>query len=375
MPVDKLRLIDDAAQTIALCAHHQKGIFDDILTVSKLDSSLLTILPEKVRPSDVMQKALKMYDQETKRSDIKTSVEFKSSFKKHIPEFVMLDPNRLLQVIINLLTNAIKFTRSSEERHITISLEASISEPNGEDCHIDYMPHTPKKLTSPLTTPNLEQEDSFSAAFQSLHAGQDLYLHFTVQDSGCGLSEEEMKLLFKRFSQPKTYKQYGGSGLGLYLSKELVELQGGRIGVRSHETVGTSFAFYIKCRRCEDMPNPVPTPQDSPEASPLRSPSAVNRHRPRMSRTEPFDAKELALIRNQAAAGNMHVLVVEDNLINQKVMAKQLRNLGCTVFVANHGLDALEVLSSSSVYTTQEADGDTPRTPLDIVLMDIEMRE
>ena len=151
VPTEKLQLIEDAAQTIALCAHHQKGIFDDILTVSKLDSQLLTIMPEKVRPVEVVQRALKMYEQEAKRSDIVTSIDVQDTYGEHVFDFVMLDPNRLLQVIINLLTNAIKHTRSCKERSIKILVGASSTAPSDDVCNIDFMPITPRKAGSPMT--------------------------------------------------------------------------------------------------------------------------------------------------------------------------------------------------------------------------------
>lgn len=81
--------------------------------------------------------------------------------------------------------------------------------------------------------------------------GEDLYLQFDVCDTGKGLTAEEMSNLLRRFSQAsaKTYSQYGGSGLGLFISRELTELQGGQIGVYSVAGQGSTFAFYIKVRR------------------------------------------------------------------------------------------------------------------------------
>jgi hypothetical protein len=81
--------------------------------------------------------------------------------------------------------------------------------------------------------------------------GEIVFLEFSVDDTGRGLTIDEKKILFRRFSQaPKTHVNYGGSGLGLFISRELVELQGGQIGVASagkHE--GSSFSFYVKARR------------------------------------------------------------------------------------------------------------------------------
>ncbi|THX85271.1 hypothetical protein D6D03_05103 [Aureobasidium pullulans] len=358
----QFKLLEDAAQTIFLCAQHQSGIFNDILTVSKLDSQLLTIMPEKVRPTDVVQKALKMYEQEARRSDINASMVVQDTYSYHITGFVMVDPNRLLQVIINLLTNAIKHTRSCRERSIVISLGASTSEPDGlASNQVAYMPQTPRKLNSPLTP--APEEDHFSAAFNDTCSGEEIFLHVTVQDTGCGLSESEMNLLFKRFSQPKTYGQYGSSGLGLFLSKELIELQSGRIGVSSMEDVGTSFSFYIKCRTAVEEPGLMTLIPTLVPSSPR-----IKGHRPRMSRTEAFDDKDLGFLRQPSPVRNLHVLVVEDNPLNQRLCAKQLRNQGCTVHTADHGLDALEFLSKTNIASSSPS-----ALKLDIILLDIEM--
>jgi signal transduction histidine kinase/CheY-like chemotaxis protein len=354
----QLGALEEAAHTITLCAQHQNGIFNDILTVSKLDSQLVTIMPEKVRPVDIVQRALKMYGREAKRSGVATFVDIQDSYARYISEFVMVDPNRLLQIIINLLSNAINHTRSCKERSVIISLGASTSEPDDTFSQNGFMPPIPRKMSSPFSlTP---EQDLFSTAFQSSCAGEEVYLQISVQDTGCGLSENEMSLLFRRFSQPKTYGQYNGSGLGLFLSKELIELQAGRIGVSSTEGVGTTFSFYVKCRR------PIEDATLAPSLAP-RSPR-IKGHESRMSRTEAFDDKDLALIRNPSPVRNLHVLVVEDNPLNQRLVAKQLRNQGCTVHTADHGLDALTFLTQ----TTLNSNSPTG-TKLDIVLLDIEM--
>jgi signal transduction histidine kinase/CheY-like chemotaxis protein len=358
MDSSQLKAVEEAAHTIALCAQHQSGIFNDILTVSKLDSQLVTIMPEKVRPVDIVQRALRMQGQEAKRSGIATFMDIQDSYAKYISGSVMVDPNRLLQIIINLLTNAIKHTKSCRERSIIISLGASPTEPDDAWSQNGFMPPIPRKLSSP--SPLVPDQDQFSAAFQSSCAGEDVYLQIAVQDTGCGLSENEMSLLFKRFSQPKTLGQYSGAGLGLYLSKELIELQAGRIGVSSTEGVGTTFSFYIKCRK--HVEDAALTPSITP-----RSPR-IKGHRPRISRTEAFGDKDLSFTRTPSPIRNLHVLVVEDNPLNQRLVAKQLRNQGCTVHTADHGLDALTFLSQTNIASSSPSG-----TKLDIVLLDIEM--
>ena len=97
----------DAAQTIALCAQHQKRIVDDILTLSKLDSALLMVTPVDVQPLAVVQRALKMFEGELSNADIQLKFIVDPSFKAHNIDWIKCDPSRVLQVLINLTTNAI----------------------------------------------------------------------------------------------------------------------------------------------------------------------------------------------------------------------------------------------------------------------------
>ena len=98
----------DAAKTILHCSIHQKRIVDDILTLSKLDSDLLPISPVNVRLIDVVQDALSMFQVEIKNAGIQLDLETEKSYQDLCVDRVYVDPSRLTQVFINLLTNASK---------------------------------------------------------------------------------------------------------------------------------------------------------------------------------------------------------------------------------------------------------------------------
>lgn len=228
----------DAAETVQLCATHMKGIVDDILTISKIDSNLLTITPSPIRPVKTLQQALKMFVGECGANNIELNTHIEPSIEALKVDVVMLDPSRLLQVLINLLTNSIKFTKAERERRIDVYVGASLVPPKTEEVpHFHYFPT--KRGVVDVT------------ASKEFGTGELIYLRFRVSDTGCGLDESEQKNLFTRFSQasPRTHVQYGGSGLGLFISRQLTELQGGEIGVASTAGVGSTFAFYLKGRR------------------------------------------------------------------------------------------------------------------------------
>lgn len=237
---EKLAIID-AAKTIVLCAQHQKTIVDDILTLSKLDSNLVVLAPDICQVPPILQKGLKIFDSQLKSAQIESSIEIHDSFLDLGVDYIMLDSGRVLQIIINLLGNAVKFVSHSPIRRITLGLAASKTAPRGEQSGTTFL--VPRKRSNTATVPSLDlplRDDD-----------QDIFIEFSVEDTGPGMTEDEMSNLFYRFAQasPKTYKKYGGSGLGLYISRQLTELHGGQIGLRSEPGSGSTFAFYIKAKR------------------------------------------------------------------------------------------------------------------------------
>ncbi|KAI1527835.1 BaeS Signal transduction histidine kinase [Pyrenophora tritici-repentis] len=357
----------DAAQTIALCAQHQKRIVDDVLTLSKLDSAMLMVTPVDTQPLQVVQRALKMFEGEVQTAGIQMEFVLTDSFTRLGVDWVKIDPSRVLQVLINLTTNAIKFTTTEETRTIKVVLSASRERPSAsKNPTVSYFPMRAKR-TDQTCGPDWGD-------------GEEIFLEFAVQDTGRGLSPEEKKLLFQRFSQasPRTHVQYGGSGLGLFISRELTELQGGEIGVSSEAGKGSTFAFYVKCRRSSE-------PQEPLEVLPVATLSRkVSNAKDRGGTTlsVPSKVKDFATLNNKSGAASkpklkkreLKVLIVEDNLVNQKVLQRQLHNQGIQTIVANHGGEALDALKLSTFWASPSPTA-SPSSPTDIsvVLMDKEM--
>lgn len=301
-----------------------------------------------------------MHEGELQAADIQMKFVVDQSFRDLDLDWVRFDPSRVLQVLINLTTNAIKFTGTESRRTITVTISASKERPSDRaDAPVQYFP-TRKKSQGTMTDKDWGD-------------GEKLYIHFAVRDTGRGLSPEEKKLLFIRFSQasPRTHVQYGGSGLGLFISRELTELQGGEIGVESEAGQGSTFAFYVAARR---------STQPAETIDGAIGLKRIAGHNPRSRSVPSSAALKGSSSRNQQAADHApgeqkavvkKVLIVEDNLVNQKVLQKQLKNIGTEVHVANHGGEALEKLMQSTYWRDGNTTGE--RIELGVVLMDQEM--
>jgi CheY-like chemotaxis protein len=316
-----------------------------------------------------------MFEGELDSNDIAMEFRMEKSYLDLGVDWVKLDPSRLLQVLINLTTNAIKFTHGQDERTIILSISASTERPGSKDSHVSYFPSRSKRKD--LFTEDPEWGN-----------GEELYLHFAVQDTGRGLDEREKSLLFQRFSQasPRTHVQYGGSGLGLFISRELTELQGGEIGVSSERGVGSTFAFFVKARKIDGITVDTPIAATINSLKRHSSNSAVtldsrkNSSWKTVHRSNTTAQKKIPrsvippsspspLWSSSLDRGKLKVLIVEDNLVNQRVLQKQLTNLGFMTELANHGGEALDYLKTSTFWSGQEKDG----VELAVILMDLEM--
>ncbi|MGL4595788.1 MAG: response regulator [Thermoguttaceae bacterium] len=187
-------------------------IINDILDISKIEAGKLGIEAIPFALSETLREVVDVIS--VKASE--KNVDVKLEVDELVPDSLLGDPLRLRQVLLNLASNAVKFTDVGE---ITIGVE------------IDTQENTQK---------NAQESAELSVA-------QEVRLLFTVKDSGIGMTPEQLQKLFQSFSQAdgSTTRKYGGTGLGLVISKNLVELMGGSIDVTSTFGQGTSFSFVL----------------------------------------------------------------------------------------------------------------------------------
>ncbi len=259
------------------------NILDDILDYAKLNARELQLKPRTFELQKLIRDVLLVY----KANADTHGIELSATICESIPETIVADNLRLKQILSNLTSNAIKFTDAGE---VSVTIRSH------------------KK------------------------AGRDQLL-FAVRDSGIGISESAGATLFTPFRQidSEQPRQHSGTGLGLVISKNLVELMGGRIWFESQPGIGTTFYFTIDYR--------LPEADEDALVS-------------RKLLTQPEVAP-------QSHGGRKRVLLVEDNRVNQKVARLTLEQFGCEVTIANNGREAVELAVGPIAF--------------DLILMDVNM--
>ena len=379
----------EAAKTILTCAAHQKRVIEDVLILNRLEHTKLSITPVPVDVPKLLKDISSLFQVELDADGMHLTILQDPSFEPYVTSLFCCDPSRLTQIFMNLISNALKFTRDRPLRNIAIRYGAALEPPGQETASM-----TSERLDWSLVS---KERRDLTVDPEWGH-GEPVHLQFSVQDTGPGLEAIEVQRLFNRFSQAnaKTHITYGGAGLGLFISRELTEMQGGKIGVASTPGIGTTIAFYVKTRRSvESISTRVPlyTASSSNDASGLArvpvvprsatSPTplgvTLHRHKTSLQTKEPPPQNQNTGIPPQEV---IRLLLVEDNLVNQKILCKQLRRAGCEVYTANHGVEALEFLKTTTAWccsntsTSSTGGPSLPRSrkvSIDMILMDWEM--
>jgi PAS domain S-box-containing protein len=259
------------------------GIINDILDFSKIEFGRMELDNQPIELKSCIEESFALFTQKAGEKGVRLSLRI----EPEVPMIIMSDSTRLRQILVNLVGNAMKFTDHGE-----ISVIVKKIAETGQENEIE--------------------------------------LQFSVCDTGCGIPEDKLQLIFDSFTQvaPATSRKYGGTGLGLAICNRLVQLMGGRIWAESSFEEGSSFHFSI---RTQVVPwTPVQVPVTWVEHSGF-------------ARQYPLE-----------------IVVAEDNPTNQKLIMHILRQLGYQPTLVESGLGVLDLQK---------------RQDFDLILMDIQMPE
>jgi PAS domain S-box-containing protein len=268
----------DYAETIRISGENLLTIINDILDFSKIEAGKLELETIDFDLRTTVEEGLGLFAERAHNK----SLELTHLMNYDVPAALRGDPGRLTQVLSNLLGNAIKFTEEGE-----VVLRVSLADDGAEEAVV----------------------------------------RFSMIDTGIGMTQEQQARLFESFTQAdaSTTRRYGGTGLGLTISKRLLEMMGGKMGVESEAGVGSTFWFEVPFARQPEGLLTVPTPG--------------------------------------LDLDGLRVLIVDDNATNREILHLQVTYWGMKNEIAEHGAQALRMLGDA----TQRGEA------YDLVILDMHM--
>jgi signal transduction histidine kinase/BarA-like signal transduction histidine kinase len=251
------------------------NFINDILEINRVESENIQVEQINFNIRQLMDELKRSFQEYASKNNNDLDI----VLDENIPDFLVGDPTKLSQIFINLINNALKFTKNGK-----VTFQATL----------------------------LKKE------------GNQLNIHFKVSDTGIGIPKDKQATIFESFSQGSVEinRKYGGTGLGLAIVKRLVELMGGDIQLSSTESIGSSFFFDL---------------------------TLVEGSSEEVEVQKTYDASIFT---------GKHILVVEDNKINQMITKKMVESKGMTCEVIDEGEAAIEALRNNS---------------FDLVLMDVHL--
>ena len=312
-------LVHERLAKVADAAQHLLAIINDVLDLSKIEAGKLDLASVDFSLDDLLKRSCAMVAERARSKGLLLQMD-----RGDLPDALHGDATRLSQALLNLLNNAVKFTERG-----SVMLRCS------------RMPAEP--------------------AVDGASAETGLLLRFEVQDSGIGIDPAQLDHLFQAFQQAdaSTTRRFGGTGLGLIITRRLAELMGGEAGANSMPGEGSCFWFSARLQLAhqavaKQMPaGLLPSRQD--EAAALIESAQDLPAAAALPSTVPPSTSEERLRRQHAGT---RVLLTEDNPVNQEVASALLQGVGLQVDVAANGDEAL-ALAERHVYG--------------LVLMDVQM--
>jgi PAS domain S-box-containing protein len=299
-------------KTIEDSGNHLLSLINDILDVSKIESGQIEL---DVQPTDICSLCNSSMAF-IKQQALKKSVQIKTNIPPHLPK-LLIDERRILQVLINLLNNAVKFTTAGGR----ITLEAS-----------HHQQQVNPESSSFQDTLN-EHHNRLVSEQAPITLSTRSYIKIAITDTGIGIASEDIARIFQPFIQVDSAlnRQYTGTGLGLSLVKQITELHGGVINLTSEVGVGSCFSIELPCDIAASVPELTRTSDHATQPQPS-SPSKT----------------EVSHL----------ILLAEDHEANISTIVGYLEIYGYRFIIANNGLEAIALAKSERP---------------DLILMDIQM--
>ena len=286
-------------------------IINDILDLSKIEAGGMGVEIVSCAPLSTIQDAVALMQAQALAGGLELFMELKAP----VPEMIETDPTRLSQILINLIGNAIKFT-----------------EHGGIKVVVD--------LTKEKLEPRIDQDSSDAPP-------ADIRLRIQVMDTGIGINDAQRNRLFQRFTQadPSTTRRFGGSGLGLTISRHLSRMLGGDITISSEVGLGSVFTVEVGIGNAGPHKMVSILPPYPHEKLNLKLKNAAASNNPKQSKKE------------------ITVLVAEDGEDNQRLIEHHLSRAGMKVIMANNGLEAVDLAVAAQKQSSAP----------NVILMDMQM--
>jgi PAS domain S-box-containing protein len=263
-------------------------IINDILDISKIEAGMMTFEENNFSIQETFKSLNTMMLGRAKEKNL----ELVFSCDEDVPDTLLGDETRLTQIIINLVGNAIKFTNEG-----SVQVHGKVSKKDKENTLVE----------------------------------------FSITDTGIGIPKDKLATIFERFQQAESHttRKYGGTGLGLSIAKQLIELQGGKLSVKSKLDEGSVFTFFISYKNTIEIQAPL------------------------VQIEKKYDLDELS---------KLNILLVEDNQLNVMLISSLFSENHLKFEVAENGKICIQQLKENEGSTTST-------TNFDIILMDMEMPE
>lgn len=298
------------AETIHSAAHSLLNIINDILDSSKMEAGKLQLQPQPTRLCELLTHVMAMLQPLAEQQQITLRQDCDAALNTPL----LVDPLRLRQILINLVNNAIKFSRTDGQRQSRVTVRAR----------------------------------------QLARVDDEVMLQLQVEDNGIGIEPAFLEQLFEPYTQAtQSDPQRQGSGLGLSICDALIRKMGGAIRVESQPQQGSNFLVELTLPIADEAVHPIPS-------QPILAPPSL----PTTPAALAAVAADETAIAAARAAGQL-ILVAEDNPINSQVLQRQLQQLGYTALLTTNGRQALQQLTQGGVallltdYFMPEMDGIT----------------